>query len=251
MAYRHSQVISATAPLAAPLAKQPTPIPANSNTPNTPSTTKGKSAQTKGRAKEKTRTKKSRARFHATWEESGELTKLDYINAAGALRGQPFAWTLNLSPDVEQAANDNERGPLDYVSRRVRRHLDREPMLQGAALPLWIVIETTDSGRLHLHGAIFLDNSEFAPAIRRALSRAGGAWDAKAGEEYQTDLAPQRHPDIWAAYPLKRQGRTRRHVRDARALKHDAPVPIATWSRELVADAKRLLEEERRAIGRR
>ena len=247
LAYRRSTITSASAPTVAPLAEHPTPTPANSNTltPTSPSPqTSTLKTDPKGG-----RRKKSRARLVASWEEAGELARLDYVNRAGMLRGRPFAWTLNVAPDVEKAANDNARGALDYLRRAVDRSLKRVPALKDAALPMWLVVETTDAGRIHLHGACFTDDPEHLPAIARALARAGGAWSG-AGREYQVDLAPQRDPDAWAAYPVKRQARTRRHLREAADLALDVHVPIASWSRDLVADAKRLLGRERRAIGR-
>lgn len=244
IAYRRSGVTSVTHPLAGPLAKQTTPDPANANT---PSQTLG---STTSKSRKGGRPKKSRARFMASWNEAGDLSRLDYVNRAGALSGKPFAWTLNISPDVEKAANDDARGALNYLARRVRLNLDRQPALRDQQLLSWMVIETTGAGRLHLHGAIFTDNPELLPSIRDALTKAGGAWSSEAGHGYQTDLEPQRHLDHWSAYPLKRQGRTRRHLREAAGLLADAPVQIATWSRELIPDAKRLLAEERRKIGR-
>ncbi|MBP27832.1 hypothetical protein [Methylobacterium sp.] len=244
IAYRRSAVTSATHPLTGPLAKQTTPDPANANTPSqTLSSTPSKSR--KGG-----RPKKSRARLIANWNEAGDLSRLDYVNRAGALWGKPFAWTLNISPDVEKVANDDARGALNYLARRVRLHLDRQPALRDERLLSWMVIETTNAGRPHLHGAVFTDNPELLPSIREALTKAGGVWNSKAGHGYQTDLGPQRHLDDWSAYPLKRQGRTRRHLREAAGLPADTPVQIATWSRELIPDAKRLLAEERRKIGR-
>lgn len=244
IAYRRSGVTTATHPLAGPLAKQTTPDSANTNTPSQAL------SSTPSKSRKGGRPKKSRARFIANWNEAGDLGRLDYVNRAGALRGRPFAWTLNISPDVEKAANDNARGALDYLARRVRLNLGRQPALRDERLLSWMVIETTDAGRLHLHGAIFTDNPELLPSIREALTKAGGIWNAKAGHGYQTDLEPQRDLDDWSAYPLKRQGRTRRHLREAAGLSADAPMQIATWSRELIPDARRLLDEERRKIGR-
>jgi len=262
MAYRRSRVTSATSPLAAPLAQNPSSTPSNLNTPsdlpdpsdpNAPTDLNPSTSPTQAKtpnALAKTKGRKSRARLMASWDEAGELTKLDYVNRAGAHQGDAFAWTLNLAPDVEKAANDNGR-PLDHLWRRVNSCLAREPALASASVPLWLVLETTPAGRLHIHGGLFVANPELLPAIERALAKAGGEWGATAGREHQLDVGPQRTPDAWAAYPLWRQGQTRRHLREAAGLEPDAPVRIATWSRGLTADAKRLHAEERRAIGRR
>ena len=90
-----------------------------------------------------------------------------------------------------------------------------------------------------------VDGTPYPPA-ELPLARALTAGVVVEGAEWLV-----RHPDAYASYPFKREAQTRRHIRQATGQDEDAPVRIAAWSRDLLADAKRLLAEERRAIGRR
>jgi len=236
MAYRRIATGAAEAPAGRPLAEHPI-------TPSKPIT-----KPTTSITKPTTKRTKARKRHLATWEEAGDLTRLDYINAALMVHGWRYAFTLNLAPDVIAAANDNARGPHDAYHRAIARALARVPPPQGE-LMFWLVTETTGEGRQHLHAAVAVPCPDLLPAIEEALVRVGGWWRGP-GREYQLDLEPQRHPAAWSAYPLKRQARTRRHIREATGLDANASVRIASWSRGLVPKAKRLLAEERRAIGR-
>lgn len=233
--YRKGGTSSAVAGKSASSARHLTPpTPSHTNTTTTTKTKRG-------------RTKTSRTRLLASWDKAGDMTRLGYVNDALALHGDRYAFTLNLSPDVIRTANDNARGPVDHYRREIARQLVK--VIPDRDVPMWFVLETTEEGRQHLHGAIALNDND-VPAVRQALKKAGGTWVGH-GRGHQLDLAPQRLPDAWAAYPVKMQARTRRHVREAIGLDPDAAVPITSWSRCLIVEAKRLLADERQAIGRR
>lgn len=104
-------------------------------------------------------------------------------------------------------------GPLTYLQERLYRLLRRQI---GRVPPFAFVLETTASGRLHLHGVIATISS--APeALRRALTQAGGLWDG-AGAEYQLDLQPVWEGDGWCRYCCKDAARTRRALGVKRVL---------------------------------
>lgn len=193
----------------------------------------------------KTSTKtKTRTRGIASWEDAGELPQIIAVNRAVAVLGSPFAWSLNIHPDLIQAANDNARGFLDFMRRRVARHLDRE---MGRKVPFWFEVETDHNGRPHLHGGIPLANdNEDVPAIERALVKAGGNWSRRGSAP--ADVRRQYEPDGWAVYGLKRIGRTRRHLREAAGLDEAAQVTVWTCTDDLRTEGRRIHEETRQSI---
>ncbi|WP_410824348.1 hypothetical protein [Methylobacterium oryzisoli] len=213
-----------------PLSPLPLPTPANTNT-----ITNDNAPITKTKAKRK--------RAPASWRNAGDLTRAVYINDALSEFGTPFAFTVNLGPDVIKAANENRRGFVDLIRRRVERHLEKE---LGPSCAWWFRIETTKDGRPHMHGAVAANGNEL-PAVRRALSKTGGTW-CGAGKCYQTDVRVQDRPEGWARYTVKAAGQTRRHLREAAGLPATHNVPLSASSSNLKPVAKRLHEEERRAI---
>ncbi len=89
------------------------------------------------------------------------------------------------------------------------------------------VLETTASGRLHVHGVVAAI-SDAPHALRDALTQAGGLWDG-AGAEYQLDLQPVWDDDGWSHYCVKDAARTRR----ALGVKH-----VLSLSRDLTRMAR-------------
>lgn len=195
---------------------------------------------------ETTKTSTGRGRMIASWENAGELPRIIATNRALDRFGVPKAFSLNISPELIQAGNDNARGQLDYHRRRIALALKRA---FGKAPPMWLVIETEDDGRQHLHGGIALTDRHDPVAILKTLSKACGDWTTQgSAPAYWRD---QYDPDGWAAYPLKRKERTRRDLRQAAGLPPDARVGLYAASAELLAEGKRIHEEARQVIGRR
>ncbi len=182
----------------------------------------------------------------APWKDAGELPRLIAVNRAVGELGQPFAFSLNLSPDLIQAANDNTRGALDYLRRRVALALKRA---FGKTPPMWLCVETDDDGRPHLHGGLALNDNHHPACVEAVLAKAGGTWIRKGSAP--ADVRVQWEPDGWATYPLKRMARTRRHLREAAGLVPDARVALVSWSADLLEVGRRLHEEARHAVGRR
>lgn len=192
----------------------------------------------------KPQTKRARReRGLASWDDAGELPRIIAVNRAVTEMGIPFAWSLNLGPAQIQAANDNARGFLDHLRRKVARYLKNE--LRRSA-SFWFVLETDANGRPHLHGGLVLNDNDDPAAVERALAKAGGAASSQGSKP--ADIRPQHDPDGWAAYSTKRIGRTKRHLRDLGGLDLEDHVTIWTCTDDLRTEGKRLHEEARQAI---
>lgn len=198
-----------------PLVLAPIPLPIASSTtssapPNTPPTKRRRADQRDTRPL-------------AAWRYAGDLSRI-----AAATRAiselDPYAFTLNLGRDVEEAARVSPDGLLTYLQERLYRSLRRQV---GRVPPFAFVLETTASGRLHLHGVI-ASISGAPEALRRALTQAGGLWDG-AGAEYQLDLQPVWDGEGWSRYCVKDAARTRR----ALGVKH-----VLSLSRDLTRMAR-------------
>ena len=176
---------------------------------------------------------KRRARGLASWDDAGELPQLIAVNDGLADFGTPWAWSLNIHPDLIRAGNDNARGILDFLRRRVVLNLKRS---LGRAVPMWLAIETDDEGRPHLHGGLALNDNDNRDDVRACLERAGGAWSRQGSAP--VDIRLQWRPIGWAAYPLKRVARTRRDLRKSVGLDADAPVTVWSCSNDLRAAGK-------------
>lgn len=211
------------------------------------STSKTTSSKTKTSApKARTRiTTRKRARMIASWEDAGELPRLIACNRALAELGQPFAFSMNLDPMLIAAANDNARGPLDHVRRRVVRAVQDA---YGGARPLWVVLETDDDGRLHVHGGVALNDNDLPGRLEASLAKFGGGWTRRGSAP--ADVRAQWEPDGWAVYPLKRFERTRRHLRASTGKAAGAHIPLLSISDDLRVVGRRIHAEVRGVVGR-
>ncbi|ACB83543.1 hypothetical protein Mpop_5454 (plasmid) [Methylorubrum populi BJ001] len=195
---------------------------------------------------ETTKTSTGRGRMIASWENAGELPRIIATNRALDRFGVPMAFSVNFDPKLIKAGNDNDRGLLDYMRRRIALGLKRA---LGETPPLWVAIETDDDGRPHLHGGIALTDKHAPAVVLGALAKAGGNWTRQGSAP--ADLRPQHDPDGWAVYPFKRKERTRRDLRQAAGLPPDARVGLYAASAELLAEGRHIHEEQRQVIGRR
>jgi hypothetical protein len=161
---------------------------------------------------------------NSDWVGSDDLPRIIAVNRVLATFGRPFAVSLNLSPEfIQKALNDN-RGPLNYVRRRVARTLKR---LLGSVRPFWLALETDDDGRLHAHGGIALNDNDDPRRLTEIHADAGGNW--KRSGSAPTFLRDQRDyddPDGWAVYPFKRHALTRREIRKAAGLPADVSIML-------------------------
>lgn len=207
---------------------------------HTPSITPTSSSTTKSTSTTKPT---HRPRDLAPWKEAGELPRLIACNRALAEMGQPFAFSVNFDPRLIRAANENARGFLDFVRRRVTLALKRG---LGRTVATWFALETDDDGRPHIHGGLALNDNEDPALVEEALAKAGGNW-TRMGSRC-ADVRRQWEPDGWAVYPLKRIARTRRHLREAACLAPKARVAVYSVTAELRAAGERLHGEVRRAL---
>lgn len=135
------------------------------------------------------------------WRDTTHVAKIASMTRVIYAKGDAKAWSLNLSPDIEKmAANENGATRL---AGRIGYYLEKEfgkartKMIMG---DLAFVIGVTKDGRLHLHG-IASANSNEEPGFSRALARAGGDWHAPAGDPgKQVDVRPLWNPDGWSRY---------------------------------------------------
>lgn len=222
------------------------PAPPSLSPTSTPIHTTSPAQTKKPKARTTITTPGRRARMIAPWKDAGELPHLIAVNRGLAELGVPFAFSLNLDPALIVAANDNARGALDYLRRRVALALKRA---FGKTPPMWLCVETDDDGRPHLHGGLALNDNHDPAHVEVILAKAGGAWTRKGSAP--ADVRVQWEPDGWAVYPLKRMARTRRHLREAAGLGPNARVTLVSWSDDLREVGRRLHNEARQAIGRR
>ncbi len=145
-----------------------------------------------------------------SWQFTTDVAKLWAANEALTNNGEAYAFTLNLGPAIEKAANDNKAGPMAYLERRIRERL--KAALPDRKLLYWLSLELTKSGRLHVHGGISVPGPSDLPLVREALISAGGKWDAP-GRQYQLDTRLQDHPPGWFRYSAKDWPRARKALR--------------------------------------
>jgi hypothetical protein len=142
------------------------------------------------------------------------------MQAVSAKEGSAF--TLNLSADVEKQIHASA-DPIRTMSARINRELKR---LGIHSAPYAFVFETTDLGRLHIHGVIVADDN--LENLKEALMCAGGQIVGRARSR-QVKLEQLYDAAGWLTYCQKNQGSTGKIVQGDRL-----------WfvSRELKAIAK-------------
>lgn len=127
-----------------------------------------------------------------------------------AIEGEnAHAFTLDLSPHIQAKAKADERGPADYLRRRIdyqlKKHLDARPEYFFGA-------EISDSGNLHLHGVIEVPANDMRKSVETALRAAGDVLPDKSEKHgYQKvrhflDLKPF-YRDRWSNYIMKSRHR--------------------------------------------
>lgn len=134
------------------------------------------------------------------WDHTGDLLK--GLSWAIALH-QQNARTLNvnLGPEVIEAGRSHSHGFATYVRRRISRHLKVTAQRLDVPVPeFFFIIEDSDLGDAHLHGAILMPTTpRLYKAFRSALRDAGGNWHG-GGSARQVDTREMDTPVRWIAY---------------------------------------------------
>ena len=117
------------------------------------------------------------------------------------LRSEGIAWSLNLDEKTERLIRSEKR-PANCLANKIQRLAKR---MSGAKIPIMLVLEETEEGRLHAHGVAILENwtretvSVFMDLLRRAGGRIDGArqvalrklFSAAGWRDYITKVMPR------------------------------------------------------------
>ena len=136
----------------------------------------------------------------AAWRDLSDEARLEWFHHALRSIGPASAFTLNLSPAVEEQVR-REPSSAGWLSKRIARRLKQA---LGRAVPLWFAFEL-EGGRLHLHGELGASVAEL-PAVRKALRLAGGEWLTVRQHQAHTVSAPTLP---WVGYAAKEAWRVR------------------------------------------
>ena len=108
---------------------------------------------------------------------------------------------LNLGPEVIEAGQAHRDGLAVYVRRRISQRLKAAADRLGLRVPeFFFVIEDSDFGNAHIHGAILLPEEPKAYKVfRAALVAAGGKWRS-GGSARQLNTVEMDTPIKWISY---------------------------------------------------
>lgn len=172
------------------------------------------------------------------WRDTKDTGKITWMNRVIYAGGNALTWTLNLSPEIEKrAANDNG---ATWLAGRIGYRLEKEfgkTRAKEIMGELFFVIGAAKGRRLHLHGVAAVTDNE-RPAFERALDQAGGHWRGTSGTSVETER--EWSPDGWSRYVFE-------HIPQAERLIAGNPVYAPN---NLRSRAKELYTRERaRLIG--
>lgn len=135
------------------------------------------------------------------WDKTTLPLKVMAMSVALAKHGARTV-NLRLSPDVQERAKSANKTVVSFLQNRIRMELKKE--FEADAPEFWFVIERDNDKRFHLHGAIACpDDGLFREGIEKALRRAAGKWNSKAGQHHQLLTKPLAKPFGWATYVTK------------------------------------------------
>ena len=117
------------------------------------------------------------------------------------LRSEGIAWSLNFDEQTEGLIRKDKR-PANCLANKIQR---LAKTMTGAKVPIVLVLEETEEGRLHAHGVAILENwnkdtlTAFMDLLRRAGGRIGGArqvalrklFSATGWRDYITKVMPR------------------------------------------------------------
>jgi hypothetical protein len=94
-------------------------------------------------------------RVPAPWRDTTDILRLEYQHRALADLGLVYAFSANLSPEVEASARARSN-PLNWLRDRIAYHLEAG---LSRAIDCILVLEEDDHDRLHLHGELGVTES--------------------------------------------------------------------------------------------
>lgn len=178
-------------------------------------------------------------RAPAAWRDLSDEALCTLWHVALKASGPTYGFTLNLSPEIEEAARA-QPSPVSWLQKRIasklKDALDRTVEFHMA------LDEAQRGHRLHIHGEMGVTPGELE-AAKAALRRAGGKWDAGAAQK-QVDTVSD--PDFgWANYMATKCWRiraTRGRTGQGVDLSDRALVPdsLVTFSGDQLACTQRL-----------
>ncbi|MHC3127909.1 hypothetical protein OB03_11735 [Brevundimonas sp. GN22] len=109
--------------------------------------------------------------------------------------------TLRLGTEVIEAGLADPKGLSTHLLRRINRHLKKAANDLDLPVPEhFFMVEASDLGEVHIHGAILLpSNAKAYKAFRQALIAAGGEWRG-GGSARQLDTQALQTPVRWTGY---------------------------------------------------
>jgi len=116
------------------------------------------------------------------------------------------AVTLNLSPTFEQFLCMSSN-PMREVGKRMNKELISKGM---AGLPVYLTLEVSPEGRLHLHG-VTIPGDQALDAIKTAMRKAVGCVTGRKGSR-QLLCKPISNPDGWHRYITQDERITRQYL---------------------------------------
>lgn len=168
-----------------------------------PEWTKIRAEDRKEKNNHKTRDTWVKTMWVPQWDHTGDHLKgMAWAIAMHEQGGRTLS--LNLGPEVIIAGRRDPQGFAIYMRRKITRRLKIAASRLAMPVPdFFFMIEDSDLGEAHLHGAILLPNDKRAyNAFRTALREAGGDWRG-GGSARQLDTRELDTPVRWIAYISK------------------------------------------------
>lgn len=138
-----------------------------------------KSRETKWKKREQ-----AERRLAPVWARATEAQRMPAYEAAILEHGSAVLFTVNFSPKVLEAAGRARSGAFHNLRSRISRNLKDAA---DEAPELFCGLDTTATGRLHIHGAVIWRSGDLQ-ALAKALLKASGVKADAPGAAYQVQL---------------------------------------------------------------